>query len=311
MINAAAAHDRRVCVLGRSMEQNVQMALKLGYLVAPPGLLVPLSQTRSLPPHKVVIVATGTQGEPTSVLVRVANQDHRELAIIPGDTVVVSASPIPGNETVIAKTIDGLFRLGATVLYDKVARVHVHGHASQEEQKMMLSLLKPRFFLPVHGEYRHLVLHARLAQSMGIPPANTFVLEDGDVLELTPEGGEKAGKVSSGPVYVDGARLWSTASAVLRDRRLLSRDGFVVVTVAVDKRTGRVVGRPEVVSAGFVEEPDLLEESRNVVMKALGQGDGRRMEWTYINTKLRDALGRFFYERTRRRPMIVPVALEV
>ncbi|MBI4308261.1 MAG: ribonuclease J [Chloroflexi bacterium] len=311
VINAAAAHNRRVCVLGRSMEQNVQMALRLGYLVAPPGLLVHMNDIRSLPPHKAVIITTGTQGEPTSVLVRVANRDHRELSIIPGDTVVVSASPIPGNETVISKTIDDLFRLGATVLYDRLARVHVHGHASQEEQKMMLSLLKPRFFIPVHGEYRHLVLHTRLAQSMGIPPAHTFVLEDGDVLELTRDGGEKVGKVSSGPTYVDGLRLWGMASAVLRDRRILSRDGFVVVTVAVDKRTGRVVGQPEVASAGFVEEPDILEESRALVMKTLDRGDGRHTEWTYINTKLRDALGRFFYERTRRRPMIVPVAFEV
>ncbi|MDO8531527.1 MAG: ribonuclease J [Dehalococcoidia bacterium] len=311
VINGAAAHDRRVCVLGRSMENNVQMALKMGYLAAPTGLLVKVHEAKALPPHKVVFVATGTQGEPSSVLVRVAHQDHRDLSIIPGDTVVFSASAIPGNETVISKTIDDLFRLGANVLYDRIARVHVHGHASQEEQKMMISLLRPRFFLPVHGEYRHMVIHSRLAQTMGIPPAHTFVLEDGDVLELNSQRGDVVGRVPSGPTYVDGLRLWGMDSAVLRDRRLLSRDGFVVVMVAVDKRTGRAAGRPDVVSAGFVEEPDLLEESRQLVLKTLGQGSERPTEWSYVNTKLKDVLGRFFYERTKRRPMIVPVTFEV
>ncbi len=311
VMNGAAAHDRRVCVLGRSMEDNVQMALKLGYLAAPAGLLVKVHEANSLPPHKVVFITTGTQGEPTSVLVRVAKKEHRDLSVIPGDTVVFSASAIPGNETLISRTIDDLFRLGATVLYDRIARVHVHGHASQEEQKMMISLLKPQFFIPVHGEYRHMVIHSRLAQSMGVPPANTFVLEDGDVLELNSQRGDVVDKVATGPTFVDGSRLWDTDSSVLKDRRLLSRDGFVVVMVALDKGTGRLAGKPEVVSAGFVDEPDLLDESRQLVIKTLDKGGDRPVEWSYVNSKLKEVLGRFFYEHTKRRPMIMPMSVDV
>ena len=214
VIDAVEKHGRKVAVVGRSMMNNVSMARKMGYLQVSPGTLVPLNEARQLPLEETVIVATGSQGEPTSALVRIANGEHQDIEIVPGDTVIISASPIPGNESLVSKTIDNLFRQGASVLYSRVAMVHVHGHASREELKMMLSLVKPRFFVPVHGEYRHLVTHAALAQSMGVPPSNTFVLEDGDVLEIDGEGGRVVDSVDSSRVLVDGRSIWVGESRV-------------------------------------------------------------------------------------------------
>ena len=225
VIDAAYKHGRKVAVVGRSMENNVKMALNMGYLDAPADTIVNLNGARELPHDQLVIVATGSQGEPTSALVRIANRDHQEIEIEPGDTVIISASPIPGNETVVAKTIDNLFRQGANVLHSRTALVHVHGHASREELKMMLSLVNPRFFVPVHGEYRHLVTHAALAQSMGIPESDTFVLEDGDVLELTSDGGRVVDQVPAGHLFVSGRRLWKGQSEVLNERKALARNG--------------------------------------------------------------------------------------
>jgi len=314
VIDAAANHGRKVAVVGRSMVENVKIATSLNYLNPPPGTLIGLKEALELPHNKVVIVTTGSQGEPTSALVRMANQDHRDIQIVPGDTVIISASPIPGNETVVSRTIDNLYRLGAQVLYHPVTLVHVHGHASQEELKMVLNLVRPRFFVPVHGQYRHLVAHGRLAELVGMARSNIFIMEDGDVLELTRSSGKLAGRVPAGPIYVDGLRTWDPDSLVLRDRRLLSRDGMVVVIVAVDQTTGDVLRMPEVVSSGFVEEEDhaeLFQKVRETVLESLDHDGMPHPEWQYVNTKVRETVGELLYRETGRRPMIIPVVLEV
>jgi len=314
VIDAAAKHQRRVFVIGRSMSDTTQMALKLGYLNNPEGVLARLDELKGMPHHKIVFVTTGSQGEPTSALVRMANRDYRQLHILRGDTVVISATPVPGNEALINRTVDNLFKQGARVLYSKLAQVHVHGHASQEELKLLLNLVKPKFFIPIHGEYRHLSLHAKLAESVGIPKENIFVLEDGNILELNPEVGKIAGKISSGNVFVDGLSVGDIDSIVLRNRRMLSRDGIVVVIIAVNKQTGKLMSRPDIVSRGFVdprESKDMLEESRGLVARALDHGGERPAEWSLVNTKVRDTLNRFYYEQTKRRPMILPFMVKV
>jgi ribonuclease J len=314
VIDAAAKHQRRVFVVGRSMTDIVRMTLELGYLKDPDGILARMDELKGMPHNRVVFVTTGSQGEPTSALVRIANRDHRQVHIVRGDTVVLSATPVPGNESLINRTVDTLFKQGAQVLYDKVAQVHVHGHGSQEELKLLLNLVKPRFFIPVHGEYRHLSLHAKLAQSVGIPRENIFLLEDGDVLELSPSAGKVTGKVSSGNVYVDGLSVGDIGSIVLRNRRMLSRDGIVVVIIAINRQTGKLVGRPDIVSRGFVdtrESKDMIDESRDLVAKALDHSGARPADWGFINTKVRDILNKFYYEQTKRRPMILPVMVKV
>lgn len=314
VIDAAAKHQRRVFIVGRSMSDIVRMALDLGYLNASDGILGRIDELRGMPHNKIVLITTGSQGEPTSALVRIANRDHRQVHLVRGDTVVISATPIPGNEAVVNRTVDDLFKQGARVLYSKVAPVHVHGHASQEELKLLLNLVKPRFFVPIHGEYRHLSLHAKLAQSIGIPQDNTFVLEDGDILELSPNSGKITGKVTSGNVYVDGLSVGDIGSVVLRDRKMLSRDGIVMVIIAINRQTGKLIGRPDIISRGFVditESRDMIEESRDLVARTLDHGRTRPAEWGFINTKVRDTLYKFYYEQTKRRPMILPFMVKV
>ncbi len=314
IIDSAAKQGRRVFITGRSMTDTVHMAQELGYIKAPDGVLARLDELRGLPHNKVVFITTGSQGEPTSALVRMANRDHRQVNIIRGDTVIISATPIPGNEGLVNRTVDNLFKQGAQVLYDKVAPVHVHGHASQEELKLMLNLTKPKFFMPVHGEYRHLTIHAKLAQSVGIPKERTFVLEDGDVLELDPEAGKITGKVTSSNVYVDGLSVGDIGSVVLRDRRMLSKDGIVMVIMTVNQQTGKLVVRPDIASRGFVdvnECKDMIEESRDLVERILDHGGTRPADWSFINAKVRDSLNRFYYERTKRRPMVLPLMVKV
>ncbi len=314
VIDAAAKHQRRVFIVGRSMSDTARIALELGYLTAPDGTLGRLDELRGMPHNKIVFVTTGSQGEPTSALVRMANRDHRQVHIVTGDTVIISATPIPGNESLINRTLDSLFKQGAQVFYSKVAPVHVHGHGSQEELKLLLNLVKPKFFMPIHGEYRHLSLHAKLAESVGIPSDNIFVMEDGDVLEISPQGGKVTGKIASGNVYVDGLSVGDIGSVVLRNRRMLSRDGIVVVIIAVNKQSGKLVGRPDIVSRGFVdtrEFKDMIESSRDVVARALDHSGARPAEWSFINTKVRDILNKFYYEQTKLRPMILPFMVKV
>ena len=314
VIDAAAKYERRVFIVGRSMSDTVRIALELGYLSAPEGLLGRIDEVKGLPPEKIVLVTTGSQGEPTSALVRMANRDHRHVHIQRGDTIVLSATPVPGNESLVNRTVDSIFKQGARVLYDKLGQVHVHGHGSQEELKLILSLVKPRFFMPIHGEYRHLSLHARLAESVGIPPDNIFVMEDGDLLELNANNARINGKVGSGHVYVDGLSVGDIGGVVLRTRRMLSRDGIVVVIIAVNRQTGKLVGKPDIVTRGFIDTREfkgMMDESRELLAKTLDHGGGRVAEWSFINTKVKDTLDKFYYQRTKRRPMILPFMVKV
>jgi len=313
VIDAAVHHNRRVFVIGRSMVDNVNMALEQGYLEVPDGVLGRIEEMRNLPVHRVAIVTTGSQGEPTSALSRMANRDHRWVQIVPGDTVVLSASPIPGNEQFVYNVVDNLFKLGAKVLYNRVDNIHVRGHAAQEELKLLLSLVRPKYLLPIHGEYRHLMLHARIGQAMGMAPEDTFVIEDGDVLEITQDGAEVAGRAPAAAVYVDGLGIGDVDHVVLRDRRHLANDGMVVVVVAVDKQTGKVIDLPDVLSRGFVEASEageLMDRVRDVAMQSLDGAD-HRAEWPVINAKVKDTVAKFLYDETRRRPMVLPVAVEV
>jgi ribonuclease J len=314
VIDAAAKYERRVFIVGRSMSDTVRMALDLGYLNVPDGILGRIDEVKGLPNDKIVLVTTGSQGEPTSALVRMANRDHRHVNIQPGDTIILSATPVPGNESLVNRTIDSIFKQGAQVLYEKLGKVHVHGHASQEELKLLLNLVKPKYFVPIHGEYRHLSLHARLATSIGISEDDIFVLEDGDVLELSANTARKNGKVGSGHVYVDGLSVGDIGGVVLRTRRMLSRDGIVVVIIAVNRQTGKLVGRPDIVTRGFIdtrEFKDMMDESRALLARTLDHSGGRVAEWSFINTKVRDILEKFYYQKTKRRPMILPFMVKV
>ncbi|MCD6391525.1 MAG: ribonuclease J [Dehalococcoidia bacterium] len=315
VLDVAVKRDRRVFITGRSMKEIVNMALKTGYLTAPADVICRLDELRTLPHHRIVILSTGSQGEPTSALVRMANRDHRsQVRIVPGDTVVISATSIPGNEALVSKTIDSLFRQGANVIYDRLAQVHVHGHGSREELKLLLSLVKPKFFVPVHGEYRHLSLHANLAQSMGIPRDNIFVLENGDVLELGQDSGKVVAKTRVGVKCVSGLTTGELDDVVLQDRKLLSQDGVVVVTVAIDAESGRLAGRPRIMMRGFVdggEEQTLIEQGQDVVLAALNHDRRRLSEPGFVDARMKDSLNRFFYERVRRRPVIIPVVVKV
>lgn len=311
VIDAASRHGRRVFVTGRSMVDNTAMALELGYLQDPNRVLVRIEDMHKYDPNEIVVMTTGTQGEPTAGLARMANRDHRFIEVIPGDTVVMSASPIPGNEGLVNRVIDNLFKLGARVLYNRVANVHVRGHAAQEELKLTLSLTRPRYFIPIHGEYRHLRIHAGLAASMGIPESQVFCIEDGDVWETDGITAEVVDHIPAPHVYVDGLGVGDVDHVVLRDRRHLANDGMVVVVITVDKQSGQVVGRPDVVSRGFVdvaESAELLDRTRDVAASALDGAD-HIAEFGVANTKVKDSIARFLYDETRRRPMVLPVVV--
>ena len=312
VVDSAVKYDRKVAVVGRSMANNVKMASKMGYLDVPDGVLVSTRDAARLPQKRVVIVATGSQGEPTSALVRIANGDHRDVEVVPGDTVIISASPIPGNETLIAKTIDSLFMRGAHVYYSRIEMVHVHGHASQEELKMMLGLVRPRYFVPVHGEYRHLVAHAAIARSMGVPASNTFVLTDGDVLQIDSQGADVVGSVPVGRVYVDGRTLWSMHSEALVDRRRLARNGVVAVLLCVDDLSGEALAEPAIVSSGFAdldESQHLFGKTAKSALQSLETETRYAIDWDRVEARVAGAVSDFLYEQTRRRPTVL-VAIE-
>jgi len=314
VIDAAARHNRHVFVIGRSMKNTTKVAAELGYLNIPTGVMRQPDELHHFPHDKVVLLTTGSQGEPTSALVRIANRDNSQVRIVRGDTVVMSATPVPGNETLVHRTVDTLFRQGAQVIYEKLAQVHVHGHGSQEELKLLLNLAKPKFFVPIHGEYRHLSLHAKLARALGMPESNVFVIENGSILELDRDKARVADRAPAGNVYVDGLVMGDLANVVLRDRKMLSRDGIVVVIVVIDKKRGKVLGRPDIVSRGFVDTTEgetLLEQGRDLVATTLDRSGGHPLEWSFINIKVKDTLGKFFYEQTRRRPMILTTIMEV
>jgi ribonuclease J len=311
VIDTALKHNRKLGVVGRSMIDNVKMALDLGYLTAPDDMMVHIDDLEDYADSEIAIVCTGTQGEPTSALVRMANEEHHQVSLKDGDTVILSATAIPGNEELVHRTINKLFRLGADVIYQSLIPVHVSGHAAQEEQKMMLELVRPQYFVPIQGEYRMLVLHARLGEEVGIPKENIFVIENGQVIEFDEDEAYQAEYIPNSHILVDGLGIGDVGSIVLRDRRLLSRDGFVVIVIALDKHTGQLVEGPEIISRGFVfmrDSEDLLDEAKDTVIDLLESGKIHR---DTAPTVIRDHLSEFLSKRTRRWPMIFPMVLEV
>jgi ribonuclease J len=314
VIDAGATFDRRVAVIGRSMEQNFKIATDLGYLTYDPGRVIPKDQIRQVPDDRLVIATTGAQGEPMAGLARMASGDHRQVEIRPGDTVIVSASPIPGNEEYVARTIDNLFKQGANVYYHTIKRAHVSGHASQEELKLMLNLTRPRYFIPIHGEFRMLVQHGRLAAEVGLEPQNIFIIENGQPIEFLADGSARRGApVASGYVFVDGLSVGEVGDIVLRDRRALANDGMFLVVVTVDKQTGRLLGRPEIVTRGFIAALDdpVIEAAADRVVEAIRMPGQHTSEVALLKTQIKDGLSRFLYEQTKRRPMVFPVVVEV
>lgn len=313
--DAAADAGRLVAFLGRSMRANVRVASELGYLRVPESMVVPIEETDQYPPEKIVVISTGSQGEPLSALALMAARDHKWIDLTPGDTVVLSATPIPGNESAVRRVIDGLFRIGVEVVRPPLAPVHVSGHAASEDLKLMLSLVRPRWFIPVHGEYRHLVTHTRLAAETGVPPERTVVVQDGDVVELSRGEVRSAGRVHAGYIFVDGLGIGDVHEAVLRDRRLLADDGIIVAVVTIDSASGELLAGPDLISRGFVHEDrsaEFLEAARAEIRESLASlAQDEISDWTIVRRRVRSSLGKFVWDQTRRRPIILPVVMEV
>ncbi|GAB6931442.1 ribonuclease J [Paenibacillus sp. JCM 10914] len=316
VVNAAETTGRKITVIGRSMVNVVSIASELGYLHIPDGMLIEPEEVNRMSADRVVVLCTGSQGEPMSALTRMARSTHRKVDILPGDTVIIAATPVPGNEKYVGRTIDELFRLGADVIYSgSNSGVHVSGHGSQEELKLMLNLMKPKYFIPVHGEYRMQRRHALLAESVGVDPDNIFITDLGEIVEIQGDSARKAGKVTAGNVLIDGLGVGDVGNIVLRDRKLLSQDGILVVVVTLSKQNGSIVSGPDIISRGFVyvrESEGLLDEANRIVSSTLQKLMSENVnEWASLKTSVKDALGRFLYEQTRRRPMILPIIMEV
>lgn len=314
-IDACVKLGKKLAVVGRSMENTINVALQLGYLNCPEGTILTIEELKRVPLHNQVILTTGSQGEPMSALTRMSVNDHKSIEIMPGDTVLLAATPIPGNEKSVGRTINNLYRRGAEVIYGREAGVHVSGHGAQEEQKLMLNLTKPKFFVPVHGEYRMLLHHKRLAEQCGVLAENILIGENGTVFEFTRDTAAIGGKVTSGQVLVDGLGVGDVGNIVLRDRKQLSQDGILIVVVAMDREAGVIMGGPDIVSRGFVyvrESEGLLEEAKERVKNALyDQLERGTTEWAVLKSGVRDVLGKYLYDKTRRRPMILPIIMEV
>ncbi len=316
MIDLAVENGRKVAVSGRSMANNTQMALELGYLHAPEGVLIDLELINRYPPEKIVLITTGSQGEPLSALSRMASSSHRNVRVGPGDFIIISANPIPGNEKMVTKVVNGLLSLGAEVIYESMYDVHVSGHACQEEQKLMLTLANPQYFLPVHGEYKQLKKHAMTAMKLGIPEKNILIAANGDCINLSRDAMTLGEPVQAGAVMVDGLGVGDVGNVVLRDRRHLSQDGLVIVVTTVDNKTGQVLAGPDLVSRGFVyvrESEELMDEARRVVQAVFDKcaADYHMHDWNSVKTRVRESLSAYIYRKTKRSPMILPILMEV
>jgi len=315
VINSAMKTDRKVAICGRSMVNVINVARKLGYIFAPDDVFIDIDDIGRYSPHQLCIITTGSQGEPMSALSRIATSEHRKVEICPGDRVIISASPIPGNEKYVSKLIDELFKSGADVIYHALAETHVSGHACQEELKLIQTLVKPKYFIPVHGEYKHLRQHGKIAESLGMDPKDIFIMSNGKVLELDENEAKITGTVPAGRVLVDGLGVGDVGSVVLRDRQHLSQDGLIVVVVTLEKETGHVIAGPDIISRGFVyvkEADELFEEIRYVVNQQMERfEDAGIHDWNTIKNGIRDILKNFLYEKTKRKPMILPVVMEV
>jgi len=314
IFDIAVRHKRKVALSGRSMLNVVSIGLELGYLTVPDGVLIDIGLIHRYPPEQVVIITTGSQGEPMSALYRMAFSDHRKVEVGPGDLIIVSATPVPGNEKLVSRVINELMKLGANVIYEKMYEVHVSGHACQEELKLLLGLVKPKYFMPVHGEQRHLIKHAELAESMGIPKNNILVAGNGRVVEVGDSEIKVTGTVPAGSVMVDGLGVGDVGSIVLRDRKHLAEDGLIVAVMTIDKVSGECIAGPELVSRGFVyvrEAEELMDEARDLIRDVLDACVDRNIrDWSSIKTRIRDELSGLLYERTKRNPMILPVIME-
>ena len=316
IIELAAGWGRRTAIIGRSMENYTRTARELGYFSVPEGSLIHPKEIDKLPDSELCIITTGSQGEPTSALSRMALGDHRHVVVKEGDTVVMSATPIPGNEELVSRTVDNLFKLGAEVVYDPQVRPHVSGHASQEELKLLLNILRPRYFVPIHGEYRMLVRHARLAIDLGVRPENAFVVTNGDGVEVDGNGARLGNRVPSGVVYVDGLGVGDVSESVMRDRWSIGSDGIFLVVISIDRQTAQVVGGPDIVTKGFVPEEnaaDLADRVRQRILDGLAevQSGEHLAEVATIRDTIHDTVASYLYERTKRRPMVLPVIMQV
>ena len=315
IVNAAIANKRKIAVCGRSMINMIETAVKLGYIKMEKNVFIDIDMIKNYTDEQLVIITTGSQGETMSALTRMANGEHKKVTITPNDLVIISATPIPGNEKLVSKVIDDLMKIGAEVVYSSLADVHVSGHACQEEQKLMLSLVKPKYFIPVHGEYRQLIAHSETANKLGIPKENIFKMVNGKILELNEEGAKLTTSVQVGKVMVDGLGVGDVGNIVLRDRQHLSQDGLIIVVLTMDSSTGEVIAGPDIISRGFVyvrESENLMEDVKKVIYKQIAYCEENRItDWTTIKTGIKDNLRQYIYQTTKRNPMILPIIMEV
>ncbi len=315
IVNSAVKYNRKVAICGRSMCNMIETARKLGYIDVPDNVFIDIDSIKSYPDDRLVIITTGSQGEPMSALTRMASGEHKKVQITPNDLIIISANPIPGNEKYISKVIDDLMALGAEVIYNALQDIHVSGHACQEEQKLMLTLVKPKYFIPVHGEYRQLIAHAETAKTLGISSENIFLTENGKVLELNENEAKFTGHVTSGKVLVDGLGVGDVGNIVLKDRQKLSQDGLITVVITLDSRSGRIIAGPDVISRGFVyvrESENLMEDIKKLLREELSKCEEKHItDWATLKLVIKEELGNYIYKKTKRQPMLIPIIMEV